>query len=198
MAYATVAQVKDHLRGVSLTALGTTTEQDDQIQAAADQATEQVDALAGRTFTSTTETRVFDGPGTDFLWLPDLISLTSWSEEGEERAADEMVLYPLHGSPKLWARRSSGRFTAERAALSLTGQWGYAATVPAAVSRACALLAAAAILRRLGPSESLGTSATVQGALSERYEGGAYAADEARYEREAETLLAPYRRVRVR
>lgn len=198
MGYATLEQVKDLLKGVGLEVLGDAAEQDAQIQGAVEAASAQVDVLTGRTFIASAGTRAFDGPGTEVLVLPDLLSLSAWSEDGVSRPTSELLLGPPDGTPKTHARRVSGRFARGRANLRLTGVWGYAESVPAPVQRACALLAAAALLRRLGPARSRGTAATVQGSLSERYERGAYSFDEERYETEARALLWPYRRLRIR
>ncbi|HEY3281568.1 MAG TPA: hypothetical protein VGN26_04790 [Armatimonadota bacterium] len=201
MSYATVSQVRDHLKGVELTALGSTSEQDAQLMAAAEAATERVDDLCGRRFTTVTETRVFDGPGGAVLVLPDLLTLTAWSLEGTDQPPEALALFPLNGTPKVWARPRTGSgnpFPEGLGNVTITGTWGYSASVPGAVSRACALFAAAAILRRLAPARGRGATGVTQGSLTERYEGGAYADDERRYEVEARIMLRPLRRRRIR
>jgi hypothetical protein len=198
MGYATVDDVKAYLKGVDLSTLGTSTEQDDAITNAADGATAQVDHFTRRTFSTVTETRTFDGSGTCKLFIPDLISMTAWAVEGEAQTLSELTLYPLSGPPSLWLVWNEGIFPCGSANIEIAGTWGYANTVPVAIVSATAKLAAADVLGRLAPAKDLGARKTTQGSLIQEFETSAYAGEIERLTREAETLLKSFRRPALR
>jgi hypothetical protein len=190
--------VKAYLKGVDLSVLGTSTEQDDAVTNASDGATAQVDQFTRRTFSTVTETRNFDGTGTCKLFIPDLISLSGWTVEGMAESLSELIRYPLSGTPTLWLLWNGGIFPCGSSNIGVTGAWGYANTVPIAVVAATAKLAAADILGRLAPATDLGARKTTQGSLIQEFETGAYAGEMERLTREAETLLRSYRRPALR
>ena len=100
-----------------------------------------IDGYCGRDFAATTAERQFDSGGGDLLFLPDLVSVSrlrtrapgpaAWSDW----PADAYRLYPLDaaptqpgGHPYTWvaaATNAGRRFPAGRAAVSISGVWGY-------------------------------------------------------------------------
>ncbi len=153
MAYATVADVKAYLKGVELDVLGTSAEQDAALAQATEVAGDHVERRANRSFTPVSETRVFDGSGTERLVIPDLLALAGWEVDGVGRDGTELRRYPLWGLPTLWLVLREGVFPKGRANVAVTGIWGYAMTPPAAVAQATALYAACDVLARAGGGE---------------------------------------------
>jgi hypothetical protein len=194
MEYSMVAAVEGYLAGVDLSALGDAGDQEAAIADAITGAVARVDAFTRRSFSTVTEAKIFNGSGTACLFIPDLVSFDSWSLDGASREASELVLYPAAG-PRMWIRLLSGIFTPGWQNVQLAGTWGYAESVPAAVASATAKLAAADVLGRVAAAKDRGTSSTVQGALSERYDQGAYAAAITRLGLSAQRELVPYRRL---
>ena len=194
MAYATVTEVKAYLKGVDLSVLGNTTEQDAAISAAADGATGRVDRSTHRTFTTASATRQFNGNGTARLFVPDLLTLTGWSMDGQAQDAESLTRYPLSTTPTLWLLYKDGLFSPGSANVEITGTWGYASTVPAAIVTATALLAASEIYLRIAAATDGGASGLGQGGLTRRFEGGAYESTVVRLQRQAEAILRAYRR----
>jgi len=191
--YANAAAVLEYVAGVDLSALGDQAAQDAAVQEAAEIATAAVDAFTRRTFSTEVATKLLDGSGSPLLFVPDLLSLTSWSMDGVARSTSELLLCP-DSTPKIWLRLTSGVFTVGSENVELSGTWGYGQSVPILVARATARLAAAELLGRVAISRDRGSSATSQGALSERYDGGAYAAAVGRLTMDAQRELAPFRR----
>lgn len=194
MAYATVADVKAYLKGVELDVLGTSAEQDAALAQATEVAGDHVERRANRSFTPVSETRVFDGSGTERLVIPDLLALAGWEVDGVGRDGTELRRYPLWGLPTLWLVLREGVFPKGRANVAVTGIWGYAMTPPAAVAQATALYAACDVLARLAAAKDGGTTAVTQASLSQRYERGAYAFEGERYRLAADRILMTYRR----
>lgn len=200
MAYATVSEVRAYIEGVDLSDLGTTAEQDSAISAAADLATLRVERRTRRSFTPVTETRTFDGTGSVRLLVPDLISITGWTMDGIAQDVSNLTRYPLNVTPTLWLLMKYGVFTLGNANIEITGAWGYANAVPADITNAAAMIAAAMIaaadvLTRISPATGSGMTAVSQGGLSQRYDDGAFGAEIRRLERSAEGLLAGFRRI---
>jgi len=196
MAYCTADDVAKYLCGVDLSALGDAAAQGSALADAAEAASARVDRFTRRRFTTETGTRHLDGTGGQVLFIPDLVMLDSWSMDGVARQASEVVLCPEQ-PPYMWVRLLGGTFSTGKGNVVMTGTWGYGTEVPSEVSRAAAMLAAADILCRIAPARDRGTSSTVQGALSERYESGAYASAIDRLTRQAYQDLVPFRRLFV-
>lgn len=196
MAYCTADDVLGYLRGVDLSVLGDAAAQNAVVLDAVDAASARVDGFTRRRFTAEAGVRYLDGTGSAVLFIPDLLMLDSWSMDGVVRQVSELVLCPDR-SPYMWVRLTSGTFSAGTANVAMSGTWGYGTQVPAEVSRATAMLAAADVLCRIAPARDRGTSSTVQGALSERYESGAYSSAIERLVRQAYRDLVPFRRLFV-
>jgi len=117
-------------------------------------ATELVDLVTGRTFTPTNGVKLFDGSGTQNLFIPDLITLAEVQIDGV--VEENVVAYELNETPKYCLRRQGGStwygagdnwhqygdvWPVGQANISVSGRWGYAEDVPAGVIRAATLIA---------------------------------------------------------
>ena len=100
-----------------------------------------IDGYCGRDFAATTAERQFDGNSDDVLFLPDLVSVSRLrtrapgGDTWTDWPADAYLLYPLDAAPtqpggypytRVVAAANAGRrFPAGRAAVSISGVWGY-------------------------------------------------------------------------
>jgi len=193
VAYCTASDVMKHLRGVDISALGNASEQETAAADAAQAASLWVDGFTRRRFETVTDAWSFDGSGTDTLFVPDLLAVEEWSMDGLARGVSELVLCP-QTKPHAWLRLKEGVFCRGIGNVVLKGTWGYGYTVPDEVARCTAMLAAAELLGRIAAARDRGTSSTVQGALSEHYEGGAYSAAIQRLRKDAASVLVRFRR----
>lgn len=116
-----------------------------------------IDNFCHRQFYATTETRVFDCPDGDRLWLDrDLVSVTEMlNGDGDELVVGtDVLLWPYSGPPyrRLDIIAGSGAAftytTTPQQAISIEGSWGYAATTPTPIARACILWVADVIGRQ--------------------------------------------------
>jgi hypothetical protein len=128
------------------------------------------------------------------LPVPDLLTLTGWAMDGAAQDPAALVRYPLNSTPTLWLLLKSGAFGLGEGNVTVTGTWGYAASVPADIAVATAVLAAADVLSRVAPAKDAGTTAVTQGGLSQKYDGSAFEAHVRRLEGSAEGLLSGFRR----
>lgn len=111
-------------------------------------------------YASAPETRYYDGPGEDELWIDPCVTLTSVAvaESGGRQAGDyttwiedtDFYVWPYNyatiGQPikKLIIDNDSGnkgRFPRSRKAIKVTGLFGYSATPPADITQACKIQA---------------------------------------------------------
>jgi hypothetical protein len=194
MAYCTTEAVQRRLPGVDLGLFGDEGAQAAVLQDAVAAAASEVDARCRRTFAPPTaaETRQFDGSGGLLLRIADLVRLDSMALDGE--VVDSAAVYPLDGPPFLWIA-TGRRIPCGLANVSVTGLWGYGATVPDNVCSAAACLAAADILVRLQADRSGGVKTQVTGLAREEFPaGGAYGETIRELGDTASRLLLPYRR----
>lgn len=125
-AYATVEDVK--------AALGLSSSGDDTfilniLKAVA----EHIDRLTGTRFVPWTGERRFDGSGTDQLFVPDLLAVTSLVVDDDTLTTSDYLLYPRNapadGEPYTWIALDPdgdySAFDAGRDEISITGRWGY-------------------------------------------------------------------------
>ncbi len=117
-------------------------------------ANELVDLVTGRTFTPTNGVKLFDGTGTQNLFIPDLIALAE--VQIDDVVEENVVAYELNETPKYCLRRQGGSawygvgntwheygdvWPVGQANISVSGRWGYAEDVPAGIIRAATLIA---------------------------------------------------------
>lgn len=160
-------------------------------QAALDKATVEVQNHCGRTFTyspadgGADEARTFAGNDEPTLDIDDLLAVTSVVYNGTVLAAtDYNLLSGDNAAPYFYLERavsvildtSAGEVTVTKGGVwavgydvVITGQWGYAATVPEPVVEACCMLAA---LRLLGGDRwnALGVKSTSVLSVSVTYD----------------------------
>ncbi len=113
----------------------TTTTEDATLLALIRSTSREMDAVAHRRFYPRIQTRSFDTPERDSLWLDDdLLELTTLlNGDGQAFTAGQYRLYPLNETPKHEVRvlsSSSRRWEASSSgdpegAISATGVWGY-------------------------------------------------------------------------
>lgn len=106
-----------------------------------------IDKYCHRTFEPVTETRAYDLEDTRIVRLrDDLVSITSVTTNAEQTfTAADFLLEPRSGPPYRWLKLKVGKTfyysgTTEEA-ISITGAWGYKATVPTEVTLAAKLWA---------------------------------------------------------
>lgn len=150
--YTTKASVKQHV-GIATA----DTSKDDLIDALIAAFSRAVDDFCHRQFYATTATRVFDCPDGDRLWLDaDLLAVDEMlnGDGAEMVVGTDVLLWPYSGPPyrRIDIVAGSGAAftytTTPQRAISIEGDWGYAATTPAAIARACILWVADAIGRQ--------------------------------------------------
>jgi hypothetical protein len=144
MSYATAVQVKEYL-GISGTVVD-----DNLLDDLIERAEGLIDAYTGRSFESTTATKLFTSDSIDgqdlLLYGEDLLTVTKLTNgDGVEIAAGSYRLFPRNDSPK-WLIRldesKSWNFSDSDSEISVEGTWGYSATAPADIIHACIRLAA--------------------------------------------------------
>lgn len=194
MGYCTTDNVSGYLSGVDLAVLGDGTAQGAVLADAVEAASTRVERFTRRQFTAEEGTRYLDGSGSGVLFIPDLVMLDSWQMDEVTRGVSELVLCPDR-PPYMWVRLAGNTFSKGTANVVMVGTWGYGLEVPAEVRRATAMLAAADVLCRIAPARDRGTTSTVQGALSERYESSAYSSAVERLVLQAYRDLVPFRRL---
>ena len=160
MSLATVGQLDAWANTVGITLTGGK-------QAALDSATAQLHGACGRVFTMSPadggvdEERAFDGNDEPVVIIDDLLTVATVELDG---TAIEATAYELHGGPPYmylvrgsstyvdtpdgnsYSRFAMGLWPQGNANVTVTGLWGYAATVPADVVEACCMLAACRLL----------------------------------------------------
>lgn len=125
------------------------TAQDATLGRAIERASKWLDGMARRVFLPTYAAKVFDVPdGGMSLWLyDDLDALISISDGGGALAATDYALYPANSLPRaavdLVSSRTWAWSTSKRAAITVTGWWGYPTSLVAVGSLAVELSASA-------------------------------------------------------
>lgn len=144
--YTTVTTVKDYLRISS-------SSDDSLLGDFVVRASRMIEDFCGRWFDARAETRYFDATGSHItgnllLLDADLLSITTLvNGDGTTISADDIILRPINWPPYfgIALRHNSGlRWTYvddPRGAISITGLWGYASTVPEPVRHAATRLA---------------------------------------------------------
>ena len=194
MAYCQTDSVRQLIPGVGLTVLGDTDAQENAVSSAVAAATAEVDGRCRRTFAPPLEARVrhIDGSGGLLLRVPDMVRMDGVSVDGSP--IPSAMAYPLDGPPYLWIA-TGARIPEGTGNVSVTGMWGYAATVPEDIARATACLSAAEVLTRLQPDRSGGVRTQVTGLAREEFpDGGPFGETIRNLQTTAGRLLLPYRR----
>lgn len=107
-------------------------------------ASHYIDIYTGRTFVTRTETRKFDTPTGEKLYLDDdLLTVTSITNGASGAlTAGTYVLLPTNLSPKHSIKLKTGSWDYdasgyEEEAISVAGTWGYSTTCPDDIRQAC-------------------------------------------------------------
>lgn len=135
----------------------TTTSDDAVITSILEGVTTYINSQTGTQFEATTETRYFDTPEGDTLWLDkDLLTITALTNgDGTSITSASYKLLPLNASPKYaikllpssclsWQLATAGD---KEGAITVTGTWGFSATPPADIVQ-CALSIASNVYQR--------------------------------------------------
>lgn len=108
-----------------------------------------IDGFCHRSFGTDTEGKVYDFPSKDKIWLrDDLISLTTIETNAGQSFDDTYFhLCPISGPPYAWIEMGASTTlnwaTTPKRALTITGIWGYAASLPDDIKLACVVWVAA-------------------------------------------------------
>ncbi len=138
------------------------------------QASKVIENLTGRTFYARTETHYYDTPALQDLIIhdDDLLSVTSLTNgDGSTIASSSYVLLPQNTNPKYGIRLKSGLALwnestyGPQGAITVTGTWGYAATTPVDIEKACQEIIIAAYHRREGQNTSGVVTVTAAGVV---------------------------------
>ena len=132
-----------------------------------------IDGYTHRHFEPVTETRSFDTPDDEMLYLDDdLLSVTSITNgSGTAPTSAQYVLYPPNIYPK-WGikiKASSGltwetdSASDEEQAVQIRGVWGYSNSIPTDIALTCQSIALKSYRRRTNSPDNSG-SATITGA----------------------------------
>mgnify|MGYP001594638033 CR=1 FL=1 len=135
----------DTLKSTAGLNLGTGTAYDNRLIEIAETVSRQLDNLLNRHFYYIVETRYFDGNGSNFLFVPDLVSIGSLREDDNLDGtfdviwnANDFILYPLNAAPtSTWghpysqiivSNKSNGTqdtFLRGQRNYEIVGTWGY-------------------------------------------------------------------------
>ena len=144
MAYVEPGEVGDYIGGLD------SDSDEELVKGLIADAAAWIDTNTNRQFEAATDTRSFDAlddvHGATLFLDEDLLSVTTLTNgDSIVVASDEYVLLPANESPKYAIRllASGGKSwtydTDHEEAISVAGSWGYAATVPADIKKACKL-----------------------------------------------------------
>lgn len=167
--------------------------------AALEGATAELQSHCGREFLpspvsgSETETRQVVGDGTNVLWIPDLLSLSSLAVGDVDPGAYRLA--PEGQTPATHLVRTVGVWTAGTV-VYLTGRFGYAeqTALPAVVVEACCVLAAARLHASADWSGAVSGASKVT-VINVTVDVASAGAGLARKRQEALDLVRPYRRL---
>lgn len=165
--YTTLADFKN-LKSI----VSTDSVDDGVIENLIEQASRIIDTETGRTFYARTETRYYNVPyGRQLIVDDDLLAVTKLTNgDGTEILATDYYLMPRNVSPKYaivlkemsgayWTADSSGN---TEYVIPVEGSWGYSATTPADIRRACEGIVLSTYQNRYG--QTVTGVATVTGA----------------------------------
>jgi hypothetical protein len=139
--YSTVALVK-----VQAGIATADTSLDAWITAAITAASRAIDKFCRRHFYTEVDTRYYDFPGGDSLWLDhDLVSITTLTNGDGTTLTEstDFLLWPYFGPPfaRIDIKTDSGTpfvySATTQKAISVAGSWGYQTTVPSEIEAAC-------------------------------------------------------------
>jgi hypothetical protein len=164
-AYASITDFKAYARITS-----TDTTDDGVIGDILESASKLIDTETRRTFYARVETRLYDVPDTDTLYIEDddLLTVTTLTNgDSTVLTTTDYILLPANSYPKYaiklkdsstysWAEDSSGN---SEQAISILGTWGYSSSAPADIKEACLEIATAFYHRRFG--ENMATESTM-------------------------------------
>ena len=172
---------------------------DATIEAIIEAASRAIDAWCGRRFYAASETRTYDAAHGELVFVDDLLSVTTLSSDpsGDRSysstwSSSDYDLEPgnalLEGQPYLRIRarwNGSLRFPSYPKGVKVVGSFGYAASAPDPVAEACLLLAMRLYRRKDAPLGVVGGTMDqpARRIVSE--------------DPDVQTLLAPYRRMRL-
>lgn len=161
--------------------------QDAAIERMVEAASRQIDGWCARAFYTETVARAVtaEWPG-EIALDRDLLSITALATDQDRDGVFEVTWsvsdYRLVGNaPFQSIAARNGAFPVESYAVQVTGEWGYAATVPAPIAEATLLLVARLLKRKDAPFGIAGTQDMGQLQTIGR-------------DKDVEALIAPYRR----
>lgn len=133
----------------------TTTDQDAALGRAIERASRWLESATSRVFSPQYGARSFDAPDGPLLWLHDDLDTAAAVVDGSGTlAATSYVLYPYNSRPKAAIELVDGTSwtfgVTRRAAITVTGWWGYPASLEAVGTLALALAAGATSLTLAG------------------------------------------------
>lgn len=139
MAYATIEQIEDYLL-IDIDA-GFESSVDGFIA----QAESIINSYTNRNFTPPAEnaeatSKLYDGDGSDCLFIDDAISIASVSINGTELDSDSYYLYPANKLPKTKIVLDGSVFTRGKQNIEVEAIWGYKEEVPADIQFATIVL----------------------------------------------------------
>ena len=170
-AYASTTEFKNYARIDS-----TDTTDDAVIGDILEAASRLIDTETRRTFYARIETRNYDVPDGNTLYIEDddLLAITTLTN-GDDTvlASTEYILMPANSYPKYaikikqssdyaWESESDGDY---EQVISILGSWGYSYSAPADIQEACLEIATAFYHRRFGESMSSESTLTAGGIM---------------------------------
>lgn len=154
---------------------GTSSGDDAVIEQIIESASRVIDNETRRTFYARAETRYYDVPDSDTLYLDDdLISISKLTNgDGTEITAGDYLTKPYNESPKYAVKiKDSSTVTFEfdstnngEKAISISGSWGWSSSVPKDIEVATLEIAKNVYHRRAGEGESSETTVTAAGVI---------------------------------
>lgn len=155
---------------------GTSTGDDAVIEQIIEGASRVIDNETRRTFYARGETRYYDTPDTNTLYIEDddLLSIAKLTNgDATEVTSGDYFLLPNNESPKYAVKiRGSSSVVFEfdakgdkEQAISISGSWGYSTTAPKDIEVACLQIAANVYHRRYGENDSSETTITAGGVV---------------------------------
>lgn len=170
-AYASITDFKSYARITS-----TDTTDDGVIGDILESASKLIDTETRRTFYARVETRLYDVPKTDTLYIEDddLLTVTTLTNgDSTVLTTTDYILLPANSYPKYaiklkdsstysWEEDSSGN---SEQAISILGTWGYSSSAPADIKEACLEIATAFYHRRFGENMAAESTMTTGGVI---------------------------------
>jgi hypothetical protein len=153
-----------------------------------------IDQETGRNFVAddSASARLYDGDGSQELFIDDCIEIESVSIDGNELDPTEYYTYPANGKPIIKLALDSDRFAKGRQNVSVVAKWGYSEEVPADIRMACAVLVAGII-----NDQSVRQEGEVQSMTMGRYQVTYRTKKEWNDFENVKTTLAKYQRMTI-